>query len=597
MLPSKPITVGAVANDILEATMLAGYMAGSDTALAKYTKRALRPLSFKPNGLFHVEEEKEGEKGILVQDGKVTFSCKYPDGTKADYELIHGVFSERTGFQAAAYKKTIMARDGHTHSSIKLIFPGTAMRHQFQDLNAFDTFWMKRVGSQIHNAKQWLDTEILPRIGGDQDIEISAHCLGTQSALWAKAYLEHEKRRRVPRVALLEPTSAGLVVGDIARDLGAIYGTSAKDEIKDLYRNVYTVFVDPPTIVNPLGYGNLWDTASVGEQCFTVHLPETRLYEELGKAIRRPHIFRKELREKIEEERADRIEKREREKAWRAEISAGTSADTEEPEEDIENGLAAKGFFRTALGTELGQQFFKNHYLLSMTSQILKPENKLTELITEGPVPDATAMLKRRTPYLGSDIEDRLKQLLTAKTVDKGRSLAAIITQFCLKGGRMGVPCVADREVPYSQMWSNSGAFNMDSILEEDYPWPYFRNGAPARLESLLKAVAKVLEILPTGSDTRMRLEETIASIREILTPGCPEPTSFCMPDTISELQARRIMKHLPKLHDALDTVSKHPEPAYVGIGTAALRAYREVEIGLQRGYDIRPSHDIVKYH
>ena len=68
--------------------MLAGALAGNDTTLAKLTKRSMR---YKTSG--------------SLEEGNLSFSYNFPDGSKADYKLIHGAFSTHTGFQAAAFEK------------------------------------------------------------------------------------------------------------------------------------------------------------------------------------------------------------------------------------------------------------------------------------------------------------------------------------------------------------------------------------------------------------------------------------------------------------------------------------------------------------
>jgi hypothetical protein len=592
-----------VANDILEATMLAGALAGNDTTLAKLTKRSMR---YKTGG--------------SLEEGNLSFSYNFPDGSKADYKLIHGAFSTTTGFQAAAFEKHLTDSDGTQHHCVKLLFPGTAMRNQFSDLNAFDTFWLKRIGSQVHNTKEWLETKVMPRVADNMEFDISGHCLGTQSALWAKLYLQEEKHCKVNNVALLEPTAPGLVIDDLVSDIESIYGISKQAAIRDLYRGVYSVFVDPPTIVSPFGVGNLWDTSAVGERSYKIHLPPTKLYEELHNARRSPKKFYIELQEKMEEERATLIKEREVEKEKKKDRDKDknrvVASDGEVPEivekperpddapshphKDDTAKIRGRAFFKTKLGTELGQQFFKNHYLLSMTSEILNPKHTLEHLISDSPRPDARAMLAHRAPRLDAGAEQSLRQLLTANVVDNARGIANAVTQFCLnESGRRGVPLSIEPDY----IWNTPQIQTMDDTLEGNYPRPFYKSVATSKLRQLFDGIATMTldvkgeisenpEVLRVADAAMTILREM--SPRKIVPPlpGLPEDV---LNEQLNEVQARAALKHMPALREALVAITQK-QKTNDGVAQLALASLDEAEKAMRRTYGIKPEHDRMRY-
>lgn len=602
MRPEPKIKPHDVAHEILETTLLMSLLGGNgdDNRIGRMAKARMR---FKTSG-----SVKEG-------GGDLTYDYAFPDGSKGHYELIHGTFSTRTGFQAAAFKKTLTDPDGEQHSSIKLVFPGTAKRSQFDDLNAFDTFFTKRIGSQIHNAKLWMETEVIPRIETvehrDKPIEISGHCLGTQCAIWTKAFLERktrakEKYRNVTGVALLEPTAPGLVIPGITSAIEDNHDLNKHDAIQHLYHNAYSVFVDPPTVVTPFGHGNMWDTVPIGEQDFTIHMPPTKLSEELAKARENPFMFRRELQEKERDVLKDLAVKRAQEEEKRSKRLAAGNENVQPlppPKKLSTFERIKKAFFKTAVGMEFEKQYFKNHYLLALSEELLpekptpdnltpKPKKPIEELITETLPPDAAAMLAHRAPNMGWSEEQRINQLLTAVTVDHGRDLVEIVTRPCVRGGRRGVPGI-EEERPW--LWNDPFPTTMDDTLEKpapNYPAPFYERASKSYLADMLTATMILQARLNSESEIGQRITKALEHAMQPL--NLASLTSFkATGDTlIAEIPARKIARSLPSLRSTVEECAKLvPEEGRACV--AAIATIDAASFALGRGYNIKPEHNM----
>jgi hypothetical protein len=323
----------------------------------------------------------------------------------------------------------------------------------------------------------------------------------------------------------------------------------------------------------------------------------------------------------LEEEAAHKAMLRElRERAEKEKAGGKTDKAAGEPPEEVPAShkkerispaeLRTSAFFKTKLGAAMGEQFFKNHYLLAITNYLRSAKRPvkgaivaegqeppqetipLEELITEGLVPDQSAMLAHRAPDVEHGVVKRFIQLMVANSMNTGRGIANAVTRFCLKSGkRRGVPTVVD-EIPYHPRWDQLPVTE-DDTREGNYHPDFYKGVVPFQLQRLYDDVTGLLSRDGEKTAAMQRIENAFVPVARVLgvspahESGWPED----LPEAdITEVQVRAISKHFAGLREALQQAGQEAPAGDTSFG-AVLASLDETQRTVERAYNIKPEH------